>query len=846
MPSPDARLCLACRAPLDPADRFCPVCGEPAPADVDDRLIGTIVGGRFKVLQAIGEGAMAIVYRAEQVALRRFVALKVLRAEYSADRGWMERFRREAEVASRIRHPSAVGVYDFGRLGDGRLFIAMELVPGVSVGSLTHKRGLAWRRACRLAQQIAEVLHEAHEAGVVHRDLKPQNVMVSRRGHEELARVLDFGIALVRTGDSARLTAPNLAMGTPDFMAPEVCVGQPASAKSDIYALGAMLYEMLCGDPLYPDRSAEDVMKAHIHEPPPRLAEREGLEVPSPVDALVDTMLAKDPDERPATMDDVARQLSWALGQDSTAFLRVLPQVALKDVDTPSIRKLLQRLEKTPDFPAFAGNISELNALMDDEDATPDRLADVVLRDLGVTEKLLRVVNSAYYRRGRKPVTTVSRAVVVLGFEQVRRIATSLLLWEHLAGERQESLEGAVHAIASGLLARELARGLEQAGGPAEPEHAAVGAMLHRFGRQLVQLHLPEDAAAVAARAEVFGGGPNAEEQAAEAVLGIGLHDLGMAVAQWMQFPPALVEAMQKPARAMEQAPRDERERTVVLSALSNEVADALAGPADAQARALSAAQRRFGRGLGVELAQIETAIADAAPGVRDLARALEMVDGEDGPRHPVQRPMGRLLTAMEVVAREQGVERRPRDTPGLQAMTPEDVLRNAAGQVSELVQRDARLDDVVVAALEGMFRGAEYDRVIFALRDFRTDHLTGRYGLGGDTRERLGRFVFPFEGTPDRIRRALVQGEDLVVRDVRMPGVRQQLPDWLMESMAPGAFAIFPLLVRGTVVGLIYGDTPGKGTTPAWLSSGRLAAVRRMREDVVRALVAFGRRRRS
>lgn len=829
------RTCLACHAPLQPGARFCAVCGEPVRDDTDDPIVGQVVGGRYRVLQRVGEGGMAVVYRAEQTFIRRLVALKLLRPEYSNDRQWVERFRREAESASRIHHPSAVAIHDFGRhddpnTGAAHLYIAMELVEGLNLAATMAGRRLAWRRACRIGEQIADALAEAHKAGVIHRDLKPQNVMVTKRGEEELAKVLDFGIALIRVEGSGRLTRPNVTLGTPDFLAPEVYLGDAATPQSDIYALGALLYEMFAGRTVFPRESTSAILKAHVHERPDRLSDAApDANIPLPVDELVASMLEKNPGDRPRSMAEVARRISWILDRDTGMLPRIAPETPISDVDSPVLQRLLRRLEKSSDFPAFAGNVSELNALCDSEDATPDKLADVILRDYAITEKLLRMVNSAYLRRGQKPITTVSRAVVVLGFEQVRRIATSLMLWQHLSGGRDSFVDGAVQAIGSALLAREMADDIEGV----EPEEAFVAAMFHQFGRQLVRVHLPDEAGQIEQRAA----SGEAEDAAAAAVLGLPYEDLGMAIATRMQFPAALVEAMQRPTHEMEGSPSGPRERLVCVAAFSNELSGALGGPEADRLAAVEGLQQRFGRGLGMNRESVGQAMSRAGDAAAEMSKALGVPTDEDG-------PMKRLLGGMSgYVQATTGPVPQVR-TPAPQPTEPAGILKAAAANVSELVRTGAHLDDVVVAAMEGMYRGAGFERVIFALRDFKIDHITARYALGGDTRDRRSRFAFPMVGPNDLIRRSLATGEDLVVRDARLPAVRDRLPTWLLEVMDPGAFALFPLGVRGTPVGLIYGDTPTKGRTPPWLDGRHQTAVSRMRDDVVRALVALGKKR--
>ena len=235
--------------------------GASGSAENSANVIGTLVGGRYRIRRLSGEGGMGRVYEAEHIEIGKRVALKILHPGYSQTPDLVERLRREARAASRIGHPNVVDVTDSGTTEDGSFFFVMEYLEGRELGDVVFdEKGLDVRRAIGIAVQICRALRAAHAAGVIHRDLKPENVLlVSRDGQQDFVKVLDFGIAKNLTdGDDAagagprrKLTNPGVAMGTPEYMAPEQAAGRPADARSDIYALGGVLYEMLVGHPAY-------------------------------------------------------------------------------------------------------------------------------------------------------------------------------------------------------------------------------------------------------------------------------------------------------------------------------------------------------------------------------------------------------------------------------------------------------------------------------------------------------------------------------------------------------------------------------------------------------------------
>jgi serine/threonine-protein kinase len=244
--------------------------------------------GAYVITARIGRGGMASVYQAHHPALDRNVAIKVLWESLADQPGFLERFRREARAASRLRHPNILTVYDFGEDG-GIAYMVTELLPG---GTLADRLGapLQYTEVLRVLRGIGSALDAAHEAGLIHRDVKPSNILFTRDGEPVLA---DFGIARL-TESEENLTVQGTLIGTPHYMAPEMASGEEVGKSSDLYSLGVVLYEMLAGEPPFPRPTPIAVVRAHIHEPPPPLPQP----VPEAVDAVVARALSKQPAQR--------------------------------------------------------------------------------------------------------------------------------------------------------------------------------------------------------------------------------------------------------------------------------------------------------------------------------------------------------------------------------------------------------------------------------------------------------------------------------------------------------------------------------------------------------------------
>lgn len=287
---------------------------EPAPADAAS-LVGTIVDGRYRVLERLAKGGMGEVYVAEQAPLGRRVALKVLDTTDSPDeRAEFEgRFMLEAASTARLADPHTVRIYDYGRSADGLLYIAMELLTGRTLHRVLKDEGpLAPARTVRILQQVCGSLREAHALGLIHRDLKPSNVMlVPTGGDPEFVKVLDFGLVKeVRGG--ADLTRSDAVVGSPSYMSPEQVRAVPVDQRADLYALGVLMYACLTGAPPFSAPSAVAVLMAHLHTPPVPVEERARLERAPVLAWVVMTCLEKEPDRRFADTDELLRALRLA------------------------------------------------------------------------------------------------------------------------------------------------------------------------------------------------------------------------------------------------------------------------------------------------------------------------------------------------------------------------------------------------------------------------------------------------------------------------------------------------------------------------------------------------------
>jgi len=296
-------------APISPASGGAQSPAAVSPLSASDALTGRTLDQKYYLESKLGVGGMGTVYRAGRLLIGDWVAVKILHQDQKADPRAVERFRREAQIGARLKHPNVVTVYDFGVSSEGLNYLVMDLAEGESLGSLIEQQGtLAETDAAEIIRQVCAALDEAHRQGVVHRDIKPQNIIVQIIPEGLQVKVLDFGAAASRDVTTSRLTLTGAIVGTPDYMSPEHCLGEELDGRSDIYSLGIVLFEMLTGVVPFDSPIPTAIVIKHVNDPPPPPRTLNPNISPA-VEAVTLRALEKRRDARPQTAGEMAREL---------------------------------------------------------------------------------------------------------------------------------------------------------------------------------------------------------------------------------------------------------------------------------------------------------------------------------------------------------------------------------------------------------------------------------------------------------------------------------------------------------------------------------------------------------
>src|SRR5215813_1433935 len=310
------KACPACNTRYDDQTTYCVKDGSPVVPDVltpQAPMIGQLIGERYRILRKIGEGGMGEVYVAEHIHIEKKVALKLLRPEVLSNQEAVARFRQEARSASAIGHDNIIQIDDFGTMPDGRVYMAMEYLQGSPLNDMIAREPLPLPRALDILIQTGKGLAAAHQKGITHRDMKPENIYVTNKDGRDVPKILDFGIAKVSGGDTAQnLTVAGTIFGTPFYMAPEQAMGGKMDQRVDIYAMGIILYEVFCGQVPFKAETFMGILTQHITmqpEPPSAMAARNGRICPPELEAIILKAIQKDPNHRYQSMAEMVNAL---------------------------------------------------------------------------------------------------------------------------------------------------------------------------------------------------------------------------------------------------------------------------------------------------------------------------------------------------------------------------------------------------------------------------------------------------------------------------------------------------------------------------------------------------------
>jgi serine/threonine protein kinase len=781
--------------------------------------------GRFELRRQLGQGSQSTVWLAYDPRLEREVAIKVLRSTAGADEQAVKQWLQEARSVGRVKHPSIVPVYE-ADIQDQHTYLVFEYVAGDTLAQLLARKGvLPAREAVALMMDVLDALAVAHAEGVIHRDIKPSNIVVDSSGR---ARVMDFGIAARKRSNANG--APVQLGGTVGYFAPEAIDGAQPVPSMDLFACGLVLAELLMGKPLVQGADMSRALYRAAHE---QLTLPQGLaaDVDDGLRAIVNRALQHDPQQRFTDARTFFDALSeWRQPADGTG---------PSSTSGGTLDFLMRRMRHKSDFPALSESVMRIQAMATSETESVSSVTNQILKDVALTNKLLRVVNSAHYARSGS-ISTVSRAVTLVGFNGIRNMALSLVLLEHMQdkGHAAQLRDEFVRALLAGTIGAELCSGDKDA------EEAFIGAMFQNMGRLLTQFYFPEEAQQVRSLMR-SGKPPLSEVTASVRVLGMSFEELGIGIARAWGLPDSIQKCMKHPAGGVPNSPCvDSAERMRWVATASNEMADVLlAYEADASVPHIEQVGRKFARALGSSDRSMATAVERAKTKLVEMATAMEIRVTPGSAAHKLlsalqpepaaeaQAPGN--ISGLELQATQAVAIGKP--APGPKSPRIAETLVAGIQDITNAMVEDFKLIDVLRMILETMFRAMGFDRIIFCMRDPKTETMTGRFGLGEGVEAHVKDFRVPLKAaTPDLFGVVCIKGVDSMISDSSDLHIVQRLPVWYLQTLNAPAFLLLPLQIKGAPFGLIYADKTRKGTLE--LDEKELALLRTLRNQAVMA----------
>ncbi|MDY7034441.1 MAG: HDOD domain-containing protein [Thermodesulfobacteriota bacterium] len=785
---------------------------------------------RFKIIKELGKGSQGVVYLAEDPHLERQVAIKLQKKNPLVRNNHHFMLIQEARTISKLQHPNIVPVYEAGEY-DGRHYIVLEYVEGISLGILIKKKGaIDARESARLVSKILEGIAYIHEKGVIHGDLTPSNIQIDKNG---VPRIMDFGISGMISLEKGVNRFPG---GTPLYMSPEHFLQTPPVPQSDIFSLGLVFYEMLTGHPAFRAGNKSTMMRKIINTP----VERPSLKnktIDQELDRIILKALEKKQELRYTNALDMKKELDTYLDQDKKG-----GDIAdtLQTDNRSTINFLLRRISHNKDFPTFSKYMIEINQKLSSKEKylSASDVANSILKDYALTNKLLRLVNSAFYGISAGKITTVTRAVVVLGFEQVRLAAASLALFEHLQSKNQmEDLKNAaINSFTSGLLARNLAEKVSVG-----PEEAFICSMLYNLGNHLVIFYLPEEYKEIKKRMTQRG---ENEHTASHAVLGVSYNELGVAIASAWKLPDKIIHSMHRLPKGEAKSVKSEDDLLRGISNFSNELCDIISETdGDAREDAFSSLMVRFKKIVPLSQKELYKLFDTVKEDIdkysdsvnvdlkgSDLIRRLTIniesrkggTDSEETETH-----INSLDQKTQIFDSEPFPDSESHETiiddESLHEMngigstyasneSPLELLTNGIQEINNVLVENYDLNDVIIMILETMYRGFTFDRVIFCMMDATRKAMHARFGLGKAVDSSSKTFWFHVKESSDVFNLAISQGKDLRIKDSTASKIKPLIPEWYRKTINAPAFIIYPIFFNKICLGLFYGDKDEKG----------------------------------
>jgi len=736
--------------------------------------------GRYRVDHKIGSGTQGDVYLCTDPKLKREVAIKLLHST-AFNKSTAQLIEQEAQALSLFQHQNIVSIYDIGESA-GQSFIVFEYVKGQLLDEWLTDKAHRLENKLKIMSGIIKAVALAHQAGVIHRDIKPQNIIIDSEGTPKL---MDFGISML-LGDDA---SSQDILGTAGYMAPEYIRKNIVTPRLDVFALGAVCYQVLTGMPAFSGRSANEIHQKVLRgevEAPSELSSA----VSKQLDEFCLKSLAVDPSDRYEDATDMLLDLQICIASATE-------EQGLNSHGKATLEFIYRRMQRRHDFPALADSIRSINELQATSQKDAERLASVIVNDFSLTNKILKVVNSAYYGGFSGKINTVSRAIVVLGVESVRSIAASLIFFEHMSnkGLAVKMKKMMASSMFRALLAEQITRHTSNSG----VEETFLCAMFLQLGQTLVSYYLPEEDQEIARGIKR---GEYTEKEIVRQVLGVSYEEVGAYVAAEWNFPDMIIDVIRTPDPQSNKKPTTDEERFRLTTHFAEKYQSRLIAGDDDESIIESFSS--YQKSLGIAPEKIQASLKVTRKQFADVAQSLFT---QSNMRTMLSSLQGELpeAVAQQMKASESMELDQILAAQTTQKLDAETILTNGLQEVSNIMLTSGSVSQVFITVLESLYRAMEFRQVFLCLQ--KANVFYARLGFGGNIKTQLKEFSYILDNEKNVFTLSLKKGVDIYIADVNAKKIRKDIPNWFNRFTDAGSFVLFPLMLNNRPVGFIYGE---------------------------------------
>ena len=755
--------------------------------------------GRFNLVRELGKGTQGVVHLAIDPVLQRNVAIKSLHiANLSSVIDTKDQLLKEARTISKMAHPNIVSIYEAGE-DESNPYLVFEYVSGQLLSDVMKQKGMmSVKSALELLKPAIEAISDAAQQNIIHCDLKPANILIN---DDNIPKVMDFGIARVM---SKQKTKTNGFFGTPRYMPPEYIREQIITTSNDSYALGIILYEMLTGKSVFAGKEIKQIIQKVLKEPLPAPSK-----LNTEIDPQFESIVLKAIDKKLDNRYHSTIELNAAIDEYLQAHNASTNQSSKQQDAT--IEFLLRRMKRKKDFPALSESLFKINKIVEEDEKGFEALANAIAEDFALTNKILKIVNSAYYRRSGGEVKTISRAVMMLGFDAIRSIAVSLILIDHLHDKAQakQLKDQVVSCLYSGVFAKNLA----DKSNVSKKEEVFLSGIFHNLGKLLTIFYFNEESLEIE---KLISEENLTEEQASSKILGVSYSRLGVAIAKEWELPNYIVNTI-NPYNTKTNSKRlqlNEEEKMHAISSLSNELTGLIEKNKDSDWRQQSVQLwRQYTPQLNLKDRDL-TALADQAKeDLIDLNSILNInmsksliVEGLESKQATEDDSEQQSEDVEQTLVIEPGEKQTLLESSDEVTLNSEEILKAGIDDISAMLMGEYSVTDVFRLCLEVMYRALKFDHAVVCMVNNKQKIMEAKFGHGINNAF-LGQFKFSLKYQADVFHLALEKGMDVFIADRTDAKISRKIPAWYQQIIEAETFIILPVMVKKKPIGLFYGD---------------------------------------